>query len=212
MLKEGTPDEVAIQTSVNTYKGVERCLRYAYEYTKKRNKDNTLTLVGKTNVLTYAFGLWERVFMEMSKEYPGIKPDYAHVDATCMWMVKNPEWFDVIVTDNMFGDIITDLAAMIQGGVGVAAGGNINPEGVSMFEPMGGSAPKYTGKNIINPIAAVAAVQMMLSVLGEDEAAQLVEDAIKKVISRDMSSMSAGAMGHSTSQIGDLLADYITKA
>ena len=139
-------------------------------------------------------------------------PDYANVDAICMWMVKNPEWFDVIVTDNMFGDIITDLAAMIQGGVGVAAGGNINPQGVSMFEPMGGSAPKYTGQNVINPIAAIAALQMMLSFLGEDDAAALVEKAIVKVVSKDMKSMAAGKMGHSTSQMGDLVADYVAKA
>ena len=129
-----------------------------------------------------------------------------------MWMVKNPEWFDVIVTDNMFGDIITDLAAMLQGGVGVAAGGNINPEGVSMFEPMGGSAPKYTGQNVINPIAAVAAMQMLLSVLGEEDAAGLVEKAIVKVVSKDMKSMAAGKMGYSTSEVGDLLADFIAKA
>ena len=145
-LKKGTPDEVAIQTSINTRKGVERCLRYAFEYTRKRDKDKKLTLVGKTNVLTYAFDLWERAFHEIGgRDYTDIERDYAHVDATCMWMVKNPEWFDVIVTDNMFGDIITDLGAMIQGGMGIAAGGNINPEGVSMFEPIGGSAPKYTG-------------------------------------------------------------------
>jgi len=148
----------------------------------------------------------------VAKEYPDVVTDYANVDAICMWMVKNPEWFDVIVTDNMFGDIITDLAAMIQGGVGVAAGGNINPEGVSMYEPMGGSAPKYAGKNVINPIAAVAALQMMLSVLGEEDAAQLVEEAIEKVVSQDMKSMSAGNMGYSTSEVGDLLADYIAKA
>ena len=156
--------------------------------------------------------MWQRVFNEVGREYADITPDYANVDAICMWMVKNPEWFDVIVTDNMFGDIITDLAAMIQGGVGVAAGGNINPEGVSMFEPMGGSAPKYTGQNVINPIAAVAAVQMMLSVLGEEAAAKLVEDAIQKVVSQDMKSMSAGRMGLSTSQIGDKIADYIARA
>lgn len=211
-LKKDTPDEIAVQESINTYKGVERCVRYAFNFCKKRNKENKLTFCGKTNVLTYAHDLWQRVFNQVGREFPGIKTDYANVDAICMWMVKNPEWFDVIVTDNMFGDIITDLAAMIQGGVGVAAGGNINPEGVSMFEPMGGSAPKYTGKNVINPIAAIAAVQMMLSVLGEDAAAALVEDAIKKVVSRDMKSMSAGQMGHSTSQVGDLVAGYIAKA
>ena len=160
-------------------------------------------------MLTYAFDLWQRAFNEVAAEYTDIATDYAHVDAICMWMVKNPEWFDVIVTDNMFGDIITDLAAMIQGGVGVAAGGNINPEGVSMFEPMGGSAPKYTGQNVINPIAAVAAMQMLLSVLGEDRAALQVEAAIQNVVRRDMKSMAAGRMGLSTSQVGDKIAEYI---
>ncbi len=204
-LKYDTTDEVALQTSVNTYKGVERCLRYAYEYTKRRNKNNTLTLVGKTNVLTYAFDLWERTFNKMSKDYPGIKTDYAHVDATCMWMVKNPEWFDVIVTDNMFGDIITDLGAMIQGGMGVAAGGNINPEGVSMFEPIGGSAPKYTGKNVINPLAAICAGGMMLDELGETEAANMVEKAVMEVTGTKLKSLSAGKMGYSTTEVGDLV-------
>ncbi len=211
-LKKGTPDEVAIQESINTRKGVERCLRFAFEFCKKRNKDNKLTLCGKTNVLTYGFDLWQRAYNEVAEEYPGIQQDYAHVDAICMWMVKNPEWFDVIVTDNMFGDIITDLAAMTQGGVGVAAGGNINPEGVSMFEPMGGSAPKYSGQNIINPIASIAALQMMLSFLGEDDSAALVEKAIQKVVSEDMKSMAAGKMGMSTSEVGDKLADYIAQA
>lgn len=211
-LKKGTPDEVAIQESINTRKGVERCLRFAFEFCKKRNKDNKLTLCGKTNVLTYSFDLWQRAYNEVAEEYPGIQQDYAHVDAICMWMVKNPEWFDVIVTDNMFGDIITDLAAMTQGGVGVAAGGNINPDGVSMFEPMGGSAPKYTGQNIINPIAAIAALQMMLSFLGEDDSAALVEKAIQKVVSEDMQSMAAGRMGLSTSEVGDKLADFIAQA
>jgi len=211
-LKKGTPDEIAIQESINTRKGVERCIRYAFSFCAKRAKEKKLTFCGKTNVLTYAHDLWQRTFNEVAREYPGITTDYANVDAICMWMVKNPEWFDVIVTDNMFGDIITDLAAMIQGGVGVAAGGNINPEGVSMFEPMGGSAPKYTGKNVINPVAAIAALQMMLSVLGEEDAAQLVEQAINKVVGSDMKSMAAGRMGYSTSDIGDLVADFIAKA
>src|SRR5262245_5627734 len=157
VLKKGTPDEVAVQESINTRKGVERCLRYSFNYCRKRNKGKKLTLCGKTNVLTFAFDLWERVFYEVAKEYPEIKTDYAHVDATCMWMVKNPEWFDVIVTDNMFGDIITDLGAMIQGGMGIAAGGNINPETVSMFEPIGGSAAKYPGPGGHNPMAAIRA-------------------------------------------------------
>jgi 3-isopropylmalate dehydrogenase len=211
-LKKGTPDEVAIQESINTRKGVERCVRYAFEVCRKRGREKKLTLCGKTNVLTYAFDLWQRVFAAVGAEYPDITRDYAHVDAICMWMVKNPEWFDVIVTDNMFGDIITDLAAMTQGGVGVAAGGNINPEGVSMFEPMGGSAPKYTGQNVINPIAAVAALQMMLAVLGQDSAAGLVEAALKKVAGHDMQSMAAGRMGLSTSQVGDRLAEHIATA
>jgi 3-isopropylmalate dehydrogenase len=204
-LKKGTKDEVAIQVSTNTRKGVERCIRYAFEYCKKRNKRKQLTLVGKTNVLTYAFDLWERTFNEVAKEYPDIKTNYNHVDACCMWFVKNPEWFDVIVTDNMFGDIITDLGAMIQGGMGIAAGGNINPQGVSMFEPIGGSAPKYTGKNVINPLAAIGAGQMMLAFLGEEKAAAAVEISIMETVKK-MKSMSAGKMGFSTTEVGDLVA------
>ncbi len=211
-LKKGTPDEIAVQESINTRKGVERCLRYAFEYTRRRNKDKKLTLCGKTNVLTFAFDLWERAFHEIGeRDYADIKRDYAHVDATCMWMVKNPEWFDVIVTDNMFGDIITDLGAMIQGGMGIAAGGNINPEGVSMFEPIGGSAPKYTGQNVINPLAAIAACQLMLDTLGEHQAAQQMETAIIGTVAK-LKSMSAGQMGYSTSQVGDLVAQAVADA
>jgi 3-isopropylmalate dehydrogenase len=206
VLKKGTLDEVAVQESINTRKGVERCIRYAFEYARKRNKRKKVTLCGKTNVLTFAFDLWERAFYEVAKEYPDIETDYAHVDATCMWMVKNPEWFDVIVTDNMFGDIITDLGAMIQGGMGIAAGGNINPEGVSMFEPIGGSAPKYTGKNVINPLAAIGAGQMMLDYLGEVEAAQAIEKAIRYVVAEKLESLSAGRMGYGTTEVGDLVA------
>ena len=209
-LHRGTPHEVATQESINTRRGVERCIRFAFEFTKKRNQKNKLTLCGKTNVLTYAFDLWERAFQEVAQEYPNIKTDYAHVDATTMWMIKNPEWFDVIVTDNMFGDIITDLGAMIQGGMGIAAGGNINPEGVSMFEPIGGSAPKYTGKNVINPLAAISAMQMLLSHVGEEEAAQRVEKAIIKALeSGKIKSMSAGQMGLTTSEVGDLVASLV---
>ena len=211
-LKKGTPDEIAVQESVNTRKGVERCLRYAFEYTRKRNKEKTLTLCGKTNVLTYAFDLWERAFHEVGeKDYADIKRDYAHVDATCMWMVKNPEWFDVIVTDNMFGDIITDLGAMVQGGMGIAAGGNINPEGVSMFEPIGGSAPKYTGQNVINPMAAIGACQLMLETLGEDKGASILEDAIESTLPK-LEDMGAGRMGYSTSEVGDLVAETVAKS
>jgi len=207
-INKGTKDEVAIQVSRNTRKGVERCVRYAFEYCKKRNKKKQLTLVGKTNVLTYAFDLWERTFNEVAKEYPDIKTGYNHVDACCMWMVKNPEWYDVIVTDNMFGDIITDLGAMIQGGMGIAAGGNINPEGVSMFEPIGGSAPKYTGKNVINPLAAIAAGGMMLEILDEEKAANAVEKSIMETVKK-MKSMAAGKMGYSTTEVGDLVAKGI---
>ena len=143
------------------------------------------------------------------KEFPEIAREYAHVDATCMWFVKNPEWFDVIVTENMFGDIITDLGAMIQGGMGIAAGGNINPEGVSMFEPIGGSAPKYTGQGVINPLAAICAMQMMLATLGEDKAAAAVEDAVMFATANKMKSLQAGRMGYSTSGVGDLIAERI---
>lgn len=209
-LKKGTPDEIAIQESINTRKGVERCLRYAFEYARRRNKAKKVTLCGKTNVLTYAFDLWERVFHEVGeKDYPDIERDYAHVDATVMWMVKNPEWFDVIVTDNMFGDIITDLGAIIQGGMGIAAGGNINPEGVSMFEPIGGSAPKYTGKNMINPLAAICAGAMMLDTLGEREAADAIERAVMTVCEKHIKSLSAGKMGYTTSEVGDLVCQYV---
>jgi 3-isopropylmalate dehydrogenase len=211
-LKRGTLDEVAIQESINTRKGVERCVRYAFEYCRKRNKQKKITLCGKTNVLTFAFDLWERVFYAVAKEYPDIQAEYAHVDATCMWMVKNPEWFDVIVTDNMFGDIITDLGAMIQGGMGIAAGANINPGGISMFEPMGGSAPKYTGKQMINPIAAISAAQIMIETLNEPIAAALIEKAVAKVLRDDIRDMAAGKMGHTTGQVGDLIVDFIDKS
>jgi 3-isopropylmalate dehydrogenase len=179
--------------------------------TRRRKKNNTLALCGKTNVLTYLYDLWERAFHEMgAKDYPDIKREYYHVDATCMWMVKNPEWFDVIVTGNMFGDIITDLGAITQGGMGIAAGGNLNPEGVSMFEPIGGSAPKYTGKNVINPIAAISAGGMMLDTIGEHAAAASVEQAvIKSLSSGKLKSMAAGKMGMGTTEVGDFIAGNI---
>ena len=222
---KNTPHEVAIQESVNTRRGVERCLKYAFELAKKQRagkpwkglkpedvkagKTAQLTLCGKTNVLTYAFDLWWRAFNELAPKYSTVKQDYAHVDATCMWLVKNPEWFDVIVTDNMFGDIITDLGAMIQGGMGIAAGGNLNPEGVSMFEPIGGSAPKYTGQGVINPLAAICAMQMMLATLGEDKAAAAVEESVMFVTANKLKSLAAGRMGYSTSGVGDLVAARI---
>lgn len=220
---KGTPDEIAVQEMVYNRKQVERCLRFAYEQVRKRHtkekpwrgllqkdidegKIGQLTLCGKTNVLTYVYDLWERAFHEIASEYPEVKTNYCHVDATCMWMVKNPEWFDVIVTGNMFGDIITDLGAITQGGMGIAAGGNINPEGVSMFEPIGGSAPKYTGKGVINPLAAICAGGMMLDILGEHAAAEAVEDAVAYVTANKMKSMAAGKMGYSTGEVGSLVA------
>ncbi|MCR4420443.1 MAG: 3-isopropylmalate dehydrogenase [Clostridia bacterium] len=208
-LKKGTPEEVAIQESINTRRGVERCIRFAFEYCQRRNRKKKLTLVAKTNVLTYASDLWQRTFYEVGEEYPDITKDYAHVDAACMWMVKNPEQFDVIVTDNMFGDIITDLGAIIQGGMGIAAGANINPQGVSMFEPIGGSAPKYAGKNLINPLAAICAGAMMLENLGQEEAARRVEEAVMRVCRDHLKSLAAGQMGYTTSEVGDLVVSYL---
>ncbi|MCX7591918.1 MAG: 3-isopropylmalate dehydrogenase [Kiritimatiellae bacterium] len=207
---KGTPHEVAIQTSIYTRHQVDRCLRYAFALARKRNKKKTVALCGKTNVLTYVYDLWERAFHEMGeKEFPDVKREYYHVDATCMWMVKNPEWFDVIVTGNMFGDIITDLAAITQGGMGIAAGANINPEGVSMFEPIGGSAPKYTGKNVINPLAAICAGMMMLEELGETAAAGAIEKAVAEVTATKLKSLAAGKMGYTTVEVGDMVAERV---
>ncbi|MDY6880955.1 MAG: 3-isopropylmalate dehydrogenase [Thermodesulfobacteriota bacterium] len=210
-LKKGTPDEVAVQESINTRKGVERCVRYAFEFCRERGRKRELTLCGKTNVLVYESDLWYRVFHEVHSDYPDISISYQHVDAMCMWMIKNPECFDVIVTGNMFGDIITDIGAIIQGGLGVAAGGNINPQGTAMFEPIGGSAPKYSNLGIINPIAAICSAQMMLDHLGEKEASGLVFEAVKKVVADDLLSLEAGKMGHSTSEVGSLVEQYILR-
>ncbi len=212
-LKKGTPDEVATQSAVYTRKGCERCIRWAFDYTRKRNSPKkTLTLVAKTNVLTYGHDLWWRTFQEVAAEYPDVKTDYNHVDACCMWMVKNPDAYDVIVTTNMFGDIITDLAGILQGGMGVAAGANLNPDvspagkrGVSMFEPMGGSAPKYTGTNKINPIAAINAMAMLLEHNGHPRAAARVDKAVAHVTGTKMTSQAAGRMGHGTREVGDLV-------
>ncbi len=214
VLKKGTPDEVATQESINTRKGVERCIRYAFNFCRSRNnpKGKKVTLCGKTNVLTYAFDLWKRTFDEVAKENSDIAADYVHVDACCMFMVKSPEMFDVIVTDNMFGDIITDLGAMIQGGMGIAAGGNINPDpgGVSMFEPIGGSSPKYAGKGVINPLAAICAGAMMLRHLGERDAGYIIEIAVMKATGEGyIKSLAAGQMGMSTSKVGDMIADFV---
>jgi len=211
----GTPDEVATQEMIYSRSEVDRCLRYAFEYTIRRNKKKTLTLCGKTNVLTCVYDLWERAFHEMGeREFPDIKREYAHVDAVAMWMVKNPEWFDVIVTGNMFGDIITDLGAIIQGGMGIAAGANINPDGTSMFEPIGGSAPKYTGQGVINPLACILAGQMMLDHLGETEAAALVENAVVRFLAsgrlKGLSPSDIKESGLTTAKIGDAVAERVT--
>ncbi|MFI4876296.1 MAG: 3-isopropylmalate dehydrogenase, partial [Blastopirellula sp. JB062] len=214
-LKKGTPDEVATQTAIYTRKGCERVIRWAFEYAQKRNnpKGKKLTLVAKTNVLTFGHDLIWRTFEEVAKDYPDVEADYNHVDACCMWMVKNPDYYDVIVTTNMFGDIITDLAGILQGGMGVAAGGNINPEpgGTSMYEPMGGSAPKYTGKNVINPIAAISATAMLLEHTGQPAAAKKVLDAIQVVTGTKMKSQGAGKMGYSTTEVGDLVVDALQR-
>ncbi len=207
----GTPSEVSTQIHMTTYRGAERAIRFAFEIARKRDKDKQLHMVGKTNVLTYVQGTWWRAFNEVGDaDYPDIRREYAHVDAASMWFIKNPEWFDVVVTDNLFGDIITDIGAIIQGGMGIAAGGNINPEGVSMFEPIGGSAPKYEGKNSINPLAGISAMQMLIAHLGENEAAGRVEGAVVEALaSGRIKSMSAGEMGMSTSEVGDYVASLV---
>jgi 3-isopropylmalate dehydrogenase len=211
----GTTEEIASQLMVYDRRTVDRCLRYAFELKRRRNAANPkyaakpITLVHKRNVLTHCGDLWFRAFEEMgARDFPELTRDYNHIDAANMWFVKNPEWFDVVVTENLFGDIITDLGAMIQGGLGIAAGGNINPVGISMFEPMGGSAPKYTGKNVINPIAAIGAAGMMLDTLGERAAAAAVEKAIMATTPK-MKSQAAGKMGFGTTEVGDLIAGMV---
>ena len=223
---KGTPNETATQVMTYTRVQVDRCLKFAFEMARKRHskehpwrglsaediaagKTAQLTLCGKSNVLTYVFDMWNRALNEMSAQYPEVKINYSHVDAITMWMVKNPEWFDVIVTTNMFGDIITDLAAMTTGGMGIAAGGNLNPEGISMFEPIGGSAPKYTGKNVINPLAAILSGAMMLDYLGEKAAAAAIEKSVAFLTEHKLKSLSAGKMGYSTTEVGDLVAENL---
>jgi 3-isopropylmalate dehydrogenase len=202
--RKGSPFEVAVQESINTRHGVERIVRYAFELARARRRH--LTLVHKTNVLTFAGDLYQRVVNEVGEEYAEVATDYVHVDAACIYFLDQPGRFDVIVTDNMFGDIITDLGAMIQGGMGVAAGGNINPEGVSMFEPIGGTAPDHARKGTINPLAAIGAVGMLLAQLGEGAAAERVDAGIRFACSK-MSSMRAGEMGYSTAEVGDLVVE-----
>jgi 3-isopropylmalate dehydrogenase len=202
--RKGTPYEVAVQESVNTRHGVERIVRYSFDLARKPERRRKLTLVHKTNVLNYAGDLYQRVVNEVAAEYPDVETDYVHVDAACIYFLECPSRFDVIVTDNMFGDIITDLGAMIQGGMGVAAGGNINPEGVSMFEPIGGTAPDHVGKGTINPLAAIGAMQMLLASLGEQVAARRIDAGIRLACTK-LPSMRAGEMGRTTSEVGDLV-------
>jgi 3-isopropylmalate dehydrogenase len=204
--RKGTPYEVAVQESINTRHGVERIVRYAFELAASPERRGTLTLVHKTNVLTFAGDLYQRVVDEVAPGFPGVAVDYVHVDAACIYFLDQPSRFDVIVTDNMFGDVITDLGAMIQGGMGIAAGGNINPDGVSMFEPIGGTAPSETGKRTINPLAAIGAVQMLLRQLGEHTAAERVDRGIRSATTR-MKSMRAGEMGFATTEVGDLVVE-----
>lgn len=205
--KEGG-GEVAYQLGVVTRAGSERVIRYAFKLAEKKGLER-VTSVDKANVLTHVYSLWREVFEDIAKGYPNIQTEFAFVDAITMWFVKNPEWYRVVVTPNMFGDIITDLGAMIQGGMGLAPGGNINPEGVSMFEPIHGSAPKYKGKKVANPLATILAGQMMLEELGEEKAAQLVEDAVVgvlmegKTITRDLGGSSR------TDEVGSAVAEKI---
>lgn len=215
ILRQGTPNEISTQEMITTRFGAERCLRYAFDLCRRKKQSGAgkglLTLVHKTNVLTYCGDTWFRAFNEIGDaDYPDIKRDYNHIDAACMWFVKNPEFYDTIVTPNLFGDIITDLGAMIQGGMGIAAGGNINPDagGTSMYEPIGGSAPKYTGQNVINPLAAIGALAMLLQNSGQKVAGDRVEAAIKKTTPK-LKSMSAGRMGFSTTEVGDLVVDAL---
>ncbi|MFQ6091966.1 MAG: 3-isopropylmalate dehydrogenase [bacterium] len=208
-LKKGTPDEVAIQEMIFTRKGVERVIRYAFELARKRNKIKKLTLVDKANAVR-AMDLWTRTFEEIGQEYEDIEKDHAYVDAATMWMIKNPEWFDVIVVNNMFGDIITDLGAMLQGGMGIAASGNLHPGQVSMFEPIHGSAPKYAGKNVANPLATIDAVRMMLDFLGEGTGARRIGRRVEHLLaSKRIASLSADS-GLTTSEIGDMVAAGLT--
>ena len=208
IFKKGTPDEIATQEILFTRKGTERVIRYAFELTRGRNRAKKLTLVDKANAVR-AMDLWTRTFEEVGREYPDITRDHAYIDAATMWCVKNPEWFDVVVTSNMFGDILTDLAAMIQGGLGIAASGNIHPGRVSLFEPIHGSAPKYAGTNVANPIATIMAVQMMLDDLGERRAAQRIEDTVAALLrSRRIPSLGSDS-GLGTSQVGDLMVEAL---
>ena len=204
--RRGEPEEIAVQESINTRRGVERCVAFAFEQAGRPDRRAHVTLAHKTNVLNYAGDLWQRTFTEVAETHPGVGTAYVHVDAACIYLLEDPGRFDVIVTDNIFGDILTDLAATVQGGMGVAAGANLNPGGVSMFEPIGGTAPDHTGKGTINPIAAIAAAGLLLETLGETAGAARVDAGIRLAVSK-MPSMRAGEMGATTSEVGDLVAE-----
>ena len=208
-LKQNTPDEVAIQTSINTRKGVERIIRYAFEYARDHGS-NRVTMSDKSNALRFEGDLWQRVFEEVGEEYPNIEKQHWFIDALVMQMVKRPEQFQVIVTSNMFGDIVTDLGGQLQGGLGIAASGNLNPGKVSMFEPVHGSAPKYTGQNIANPIAAILSAQLLLEYLGFDEEGKLIENAVTTAILSDQTTRDLGGkLG--TKEVGDFICEEIAK-
>jgi 3-isopropylmalate dehydrogenase len=205
----GGPDEVASQAMRYTRRGTERIIRYAFDLARSRNRRKKLLLIDKTNAVP-AQDLWSRVFAEVAKEYPDVQTEHAYIDAACMWMVKNPEWFDVAVTTNLFGDIITDLGAMIQGGMGIAASGNIHPGSVSLFEPIHGSAPKYTGKNVACPVAAIMAASMMCDYLGEKQAAVAIEKAVFDLLS-SKKLKGVGTGDHPTNEVGDLVTAEVRK-
>jgi tartrate dehydrogenase/decarboxylase/D-malate dehydrogenase len=211
IFKPGTPDAFALQTGVFSRKGCDRVIRYAFELARKREKLGSESPVGmvtncsKSNALNYSMVFWDSVYNSVAKDYPDIKTDFAMVDAITMWFVKNPDYFDVVVASNLFGDIITDLGSMLQGGMGFAAGGNINPEKTypSMFEPIHGSAPKYEGKGVVNPVASIDSMAMMLDHLGEEEAAKDVVSAITTVLSKgEIKTRDMGGR-HSTSEMGN---------
>lgn len=212
--KRGTPDAFALQTGVFTWKGCERAIRYGFEQARKRSKLGSSNPVGrvtnctKSNALNYSMVFWDEAFDAVAGDYPDIETDMALVDALTMWFVKNPDFFDVVVASNLFGDIITDLGAMLQGGMGFAAGGNVNPEGVhpSMFEPIHGSAPKYTGRRVVNPIASIEAIRMMLDHLGEVEAANHIQNAVAATLgSGDVRTKDMGGSS-STDEMGAAVA------
>jgi 3-isopropylmalate dehydrogenase len=207
-LYKGTAAEVATQESINTRRGVERVARYAFDRAEERS--GRLTLCHKTNVLTYAGDLWQRTVDEVAADYPGVEVDYVHVDAACLYLVQSPERFDVVVTDNLFGDIITDLGAAVQGGLGLAASGNLNPDGEapSMFEPVHGSAPDIAGKGWANPVAGVLSAALCLAHLGEEKAAAALERACGLVLP-DLGAMGGPEMGYSTEELGDRIADLV---